>query len=182
MFNIRSSRQYLGLWIFTVFIFVVSCKKLDLKREIAVKTSGIQLNQDNSVTADGTILDIGDGSIIDHGHCWALTSKPNPTNNYTALGPLSVVGDFESVLPPLGSGTWYIRAYVSVDTDPGPTYIYGAEMEITVSGYACGTALTDTRDGKSYTTIQIGTQCWMAANLNLGSFINSNGPSGKSVV
>ncbi len=38
--------------------------------------------------------------------------------------------------------------------------------------FTCGDALVDTRDGRSYTTIQIGTQCWMAENLNYGTMIN----------
>jgi len=33
--------------------------------------------------------------------------------------------------------------------------------------------LVDERDGKSYPTVLIGSQCWMAANLNIGVFIRS---------
>jgi len=35
----------------------------------------------------------------------------------------------------------------------------------------CGNPLIDVRDGQSYNTIQIGTQCWMSENLNLGTMI-----------
>jgi len=36
----------------------------------------------------------------------------------------------------------------------------------------CGDLLVDNRDGKKYQTVQIGTQCWMAENLNVGTRIN----------
>jgi len=38
--------------------------------------------------------------------------------------------------------------------------------------WACGDAFVDARNGQSYTTVQIGTQCWMADNLNIGSRID----------
>ena len=48
-------------------------------------------------------------------------------------------------------------------------------MVPTSAGFTCGSPFTDTRDGKSYNTVQIGTQCWIAENLNIGTRINGSG-------
>jgi len=40
--------------------------------------------------------------------------------------------------------------------------------------FSCGSNLTDIRDNKVYPTVQIGSQCWMAANLNYGTILNSS--------
>jgi len=39
---------------------------------------------------------------------------------------------------------------------------------------SCGNPLTDVRDNKVYQTIQIGTQCWLASNLNYGTILASS--------
>jgi uncharacterized protein (TIGR02145 family) len=43
---------------------------------------------------------------------------------------------------------------------------------ITIPMGMCGDTLTDIRDGQKYPTVQIGSQCWMAKNLNIGTMIN----------
>lgn len=56
-----------------------------------------------------------------------------------------------------------------------------SKSNITVSGgqvklkeWACGGTLTDLRDGKTYATVQIGTQCWMKQGLNVGTRVNGS--------
>ena len=38
----------------------------------------------------------------------------------------------------------------------------------------CGNPITDIRDNKTYQTVKIGNQCWMAEDLNYGTEISSN--------
>ncbi|MCB2219845.1 MAG: hypothetical protein KQI35_05560 [Bacteroidetes bacterium] len=47
----------------------------------------------------------------------------------------------------------------------------------------CGDNLPDDRDGQIYSTVQIGDQCWMAENLNIGTMINGTStPSNNGVI
>ncbi len=42
----------------------------------------------------------------------------------------------------------------------------------TGTGFTCGDVFVDTRDGQSYSTVEIGTQCWLAENINIGTRID----------
>ena len=50
----------------------------------------------------------------------------------------------------------------------------GQSSQVPVSStFVCGGLFVDDRDGQYYSTTQIGTQCWMARNLNIGTMIPS---------
>jgi uncharacterized protein (TIGR02145 family) len=61
---------------------------------------------------------------------------------------------------------------------PGTTYsvLLNSPEAITFTdrGWECGESLVDARDGQSYETVQIGSQCWMAKNLNIGTRIDGS--------
>ena len=40
------------------------------------------------------------------------------------------------------------------------------------AGFVCGSPFTDPRDSKSYPSVLIGAQCWMAQNLDYGTFLS----------
>ena len=62
-------------------------------------------------------------------------------------------------------------AYILVDNE-WKEISYGTG---TITLWTCGDAIIDSRDSKSYTTVQIGTQCWMAENINIGTRIDGSG-------
>lgn len=49
-----------------------------------------------------------------------------------------------------------------------------------VGGATCGGQVTDARDGTVYDTVQIGTQCWMRENMNIGTRIPSSTAQSKN--
>ena len=60
---------------------------------------------------------------------------------------------------------------------PGQAYLIKMNSDdvlIYPATFPCGQPFTDSRNGQVYNTVQIGGQCWMAENLNIGTMINSS--------
>lgn len=69
--------------------------------------------------------------------------------------------------------SYSLKFCLSTDTSNFEAEGYKAVPYGIVSSWACGDALIDSRDSQQYPTVQIGTQCWMAKNLNVGTKIDS---------
>ena len=59
-------------------------------------------------------------------------------------------------------------------------FLFFVFPQISHATWACGDALVDSRDSKSYITVQIGTQCWMRQNINVGTLVAGSGNQGTS--
>jgi type II secretion system protein G len=92
----------------------------------------------------------------------------------TVLDPILTNNGYFSSIPRDPNGSYYTYQSTS-GTDftiystlsGGDTYTYTGSSGVgNTPPWSCGSTLTDSRDSKSYPTVLIGTQCWMAQNLD----------------
>jgi uncharacterized protein (TIGR02145 family) len=109
------------------------------------------------------IENTGGNYISQHGFCWDTSSEPILSSNKTELGELNNPENFsDSLTPLLPNITYYVRAYAKVDYLSDPVY----SNELSFITHDIHGTVTDS-DGKTYNTIIIGDQWWMAENLNI---------------
>ncbi len=121
----------------------------------------------SSAISGGNITYNGGAPVTARGVCWSTSSNPTLADNYTTDG--TGTGSFTSNITGLAANTqYYIRAYATNSEGTG----YGNEVSFIATPppfVNCGDLLT--YEGQNYTTVQIGGQCWMAENLNVGIMI-----------
>jgi uncharacterized protein (TIGR02145 family) len=90
---------------------------------------------------------------------------------YSGPGVNSLTGMFTPALAGVGTLTiTYSYTNAALCTALAHTHIINYPLSIV----NCGSPITDIRDNKIYQTVQIGSQCWLASNLNFGTTIASS--------
>ncbi len=119
------------------------------------------LNQDVTTSAGTTTFDVTSNTswTVAESVSWFTVSPENSSNN----GTLTVTYDANSSPDPR-------NGQITITSGDGAPVI---NVSVNQAGnpWVCGMPITDTRDSKTYTTVQIGTQCWMKQNLNIGTRI-----------
>ena len=123
-------------------------------------------------------LEIGNGTIetgIFDDISWGTTSHfleleldETGGTNYQFMGTSQLL----SVPYALNSGS------LTLTDENGNNYIVSVDtlgnLHTTLIEWNCGNFFIDDRDGQKYNTVQIGSQCWMKENLNIGTMINGS--------
>ncbi len=126
--NFRYPATITGLLILLILTILAGCKKEEPERVTKIETTSISNIDYFSTTAEGTLLDIGDNGVEQHGFCWSLDPNPEYTATSIQLGPRTSIGKFSSTLTGLDPGfTYYVRAYAFNSEGT----IYGNELSFT---------------------------------------------------
>jgi|JFJP01.1.fsa_nt_gi uncharacterized protein (TIGR02145 family) len=118
------------------------------------------------------------GSVV-----FTLTLEVSPENAGTVTGagqyePYTSINIVATANPNWNFVSWTYNG--EVISDLASYYIEMPDENITITanfedaspGFDCGEEFTDPRDNQVYPTVQIGDQCWMAKNLNIGTQIS----------
>jgi len=145
-------------------------------------TSNIACPQENPATSNTITMVISDGPLVSFSGCFdtitSINAKPIklkggiPLNGtYSGAGVNSATSVFTPSVA--GAGTKiitysYTNAALCTASKTRKIIVQPAPV------FVCGNNLADIRDNKIYPSVQIGSQCWMAKNLDYGMAVLSS--------
>ncbi len=158
------------------------------QQNISAILSAIKINQvDNrgnylesirNITADLNYIIGTDTSGCDIG-CTASTTQSSCVD----LTGLVTAGYIRQIPIESNGGTSAKTLYYLNRASTGVVSIGACMLEVegesTPVSWNCGDTLTDSRDGQTYATVLVGSQCWMAKNLNYGTMTAGTNQQGS---
>jgi len=140
----------------------ISFTTLELPTIITIKVSSLSAS---TAMSGGTINSDGGAPITERGVCWSLSSNPTISNNKMTSG--SGIGTYSTKITLLSAKTtYYARAYAI----NAAGVAYGEQFPF-ITTSACNGVSNITYKDQNYNTVEIGNQCWLKDNLNVGSYI-----------
>lgn len=142
-------------------------------------TSDLTCTTGNPATSNTINMSINGNPFVTFSPCFdtitTLNAKPFKlkggiplSGTYSGSGVNSLTGIFDPATAGIGTKT---ITYSYTNAAMCSALAYARIINYPLSFVNCGSPITDIRDNNVYPTIQIGTQCWLAANLNYGSQI-----------
>jgi uncharacterized protein (TIGR02145 family) len=142
-------------------------------------TSNLTCTTGNPSTSNTITMSINGNPVVTFNPCFdtitTINAKPIKLKGgiplggtYAGPGVNSLTGVFDPATAGIGTKT---IIYSYTNTAMCSALANARIINNPLSIVNCGSPITDIRDNNVYPTIQIGTQCWLAANLNYGSQI-----------
>jgi uncharacterized protein (TIGR02145 family) len=95
-----------------LFTAINTCQRFEPESILVVTTDSIEILAERQYRLTGTIINIGEEEITQHGFCWAATNDPTTSGTSTQLGAKESKGSFTSTISELTADTkYYVRAY-----------------------------------------------------------------------
>ncbi len=124
----RASR---AVFIWTTLLFLttgLSCERFEPQSMLVVRTHSAEENPGGGYLFTGIIINIGNGSVTQHGFCWSESPDPTIRDGIIQLGARQETGDYTGITRDLDPDTrYYFRAYATSEEGT----VYGAEKVLT---------------------------------------------------